>query len=312
MMLPNRSVVRFQALLRSLRPRQWTKNLTVFVGVVFSQHLFVLLSLERAALAFVAFCLASSCIYLLNDVCDKERDKQHPVKRNRPLASGDLPVTWALSAMGFLLLACTGATLLLYLYPIAPQSDIFASLGGSSLLFALAIIAYIIVMILYNLCFKHIVLIDVFIIASGFVIRVLAGVVVIPVSISPWLYLVAILLALFLALNKRRHEIVLLQGQADSHRQILAEYSLPMLDQMITIASAATVIAYSLYTFQGPTGNHRLMVTIPFVLYGVFRYLYLAHMHMQGGSPEDVLLHDQHILGTVVLYVAIALIVLYV
>jgi len=152
----------------------------------------------------------------------------------------------------------------------------------------------------------------VFIIASGFVLRILAGAVVIPVSISPWLYLVTILLSLFLALNKRRHELVLLQGEASNHRQILKEYSLPMLDQMITIVTAATFMSYSLYTFQGPTGNHRLMLTIPFVLYGMFRYLYLVYMRMEGGSPEEVLLRDRHMLGTVVLCVAIIIAVLYV
>ncbi len=131
-------------------------------------------------------------------------------------------------------------------------------------------------MVLYSARLKHVVLLDVFVIASGFVLRILAGAVVIPVVISPWLYLVAILLSLFLALNKRRHELVLLQGQATSHRQILKEYSVPLLDQMITIVTAATLMAYSLYTFQGPTGNHRLMITIPLVLYGMFRYLYMA------------------------------------
>ncbi len=159
---------------------------------------------------------------------------------------------------------------------------------------------------------KHIVLLDVFIIAGGFVLRILAGTVVIPVMISPWLYLVTILLSLFLALSKRRHELVLLQGDASNHRQILKDYSLPLLDQLITIVTAATIMAYSLYTFQGPTGNHRLMITIPLVLYGMFRYLYLMYMRMEGGSPEEVLLRDRHMLGTVVLCTIVIIIVLYV
>jgi len=167
-------------------------------------------------------------------------------------------------------------------------------------------------MVLYSVRLKHVVLLDVFIIASGFVLRILAGAVVIPVMISPWLYLVTILMSLFLALNKRRHELVLLQEQASNHRQILKEYSLPLLDQMITIVTAATLMAYSLYTFQGPTGNHRLMITIPLVLYGMFRYLYLVYMRMEGGSPEEILLRDRHILGTVVLFAAAVIIVLYV
>ena len=166
-------------------------------------------------------------------------------------------------------------------------------------------------MSLYSVRLKHIVLMDVFIIASGFVLRILAGAVVIPVMISPWLYLVTILLSLFLALSKRRHELVLLQDEASNHRQILKEYSLPLLDQLITIVIAATIMAYSLYTFQGPTGNHRLMITIPLVLYGTFRYLYLMHLRMEGGSPEEVLLRDRHILGTVVMCTVLIIIVLY-
>jgi 4-hydroxybenzoate polyprenyltransferase len=191
------------------------------------------------------------------------------------------------------------------------QTDIFASLGGANVLFALTVVTYILLMVLYSVWLKHIVLLDVFIIASGFFLRILAGAVVIPVMISPWLYLVTILLSLFLALSKRRHELVLLQGDASNHRQILKEYSLPLLDQLITVVIAATIMAYSLYTFQGPTGNHHLMITIPLVLYGMFRYLYLMHMRMEGGSPEEVLLRDRHMLGTVVLCTVLIIIVLY-
>lgn len=303
---------RLFALLALMRPRQWTKNLAVFVGIVFAQQLFTLASLERATLAFLAFCVAASATYILNDILDLENDRQHPAKRNRPLASGALPVSWAYSALSALALLCAGLVLLLFTIPIKPHTDIFAAYGGSNLLFAATIATYLFVMILYSLRLKHVVVLDVFIIASGFVLRILAGTVVIPVSISPWLYLVTILLSLFLALNKRRHEIVLLQDQASNHRQILKEYSLPMLDQMITIVTAATLMAYSLYTFQGPTGNHHLMLTVPFVLYGMFRYLYLVHMRMEGGSPEEVLLRDRHMLATVVLCIAITIIVLYV
>jgi 4-hydroxybenzoate polyprenyltransferase len=211
-----------------------------------------------------------------------------------------------------LILACAGLTLLIFNIPAGPQTDIFAWLGGANVLFALTVVAYLFLMVLYSVRLKHIVLLDVFIIASGFVLRILAGAVVIPVRISPWLYLVAILLSLFLALSKRRHELVLLQGQASNHRQILKEYSLPLLDQMITIVTAATLMAYSLYTFQGLTGNNLLMITIPLVLYGMFRYLYLVYMRMEGGSPEEVLLSDRHMLGTVVLCAAIIIVVLYV
>jgi 4-hydroxybenzoate polyprenyltransferase len=303
---------RILALLRAMRPRQWVKNLALFVGIVFAHRLLSLPVFERAVIAFVAFCLASSAIYLLNDLLDLENDRQHPVKSQRPLASGALPVSWAVMAMGILVLACAGLIALIFYIPITGQPDIFAGYGGASLLFALTVASYLILMALYSARLKHVVLLDVFIIASGFVLRILAGTVVLPVVISPWLYFVTILLSLFLALNKRRNELVLLQGEASNHRQILNEYSLPLLDQMITIVTAATLMAYSLYTFQSSTGNHRLMITIPFVLYGMFRYLYLVHMRMEGGSPEEILLRDRHMLVTVVLCTALIIIVLYV
>ncbi len=303
---------RIRALVRAMRPRQWTKNLALFVGIVFAQRLLSFPSFERAFIAFGVFCLASSSIYLLNDLLDLEKDRQHPIKSKRPLASGNLPASWAITTIGILILACAGLTLLIFSIPIQPQTDIFSSLGGANVLFALAVAAYLLLMTVYSVRLKHVVLLDVFIIASGFVLRILAGAFVIPVMISPWLYLVAILLSLFLALSKRRHELVLLQEDASNHRQILKEYSLPLLDQMITIVTAATVMAYSLYTFQGPTGNHRLMITIPLVLYGMFRYLYLVYMRMEGGSPEEVLLRDRHMLGTVVLCAVAIIIVLYV
>jgi 4-hydroxybenzoate polyprenyltransferase len=302
---------RILSIVLAMRPKQWTKNLAIFVGIVFAQRLFVPSLFERACIAFVVFCLASSFTYMLNDLLDLENDRQHPVKRQRPLASGALPVSWAIAAMGVLLLLCAALTAFIFTIP-GGQPDIFASLGGSSLLFALTVASYLLLMVLYSVRLKHVVLLDVFVIASGFVLRILAGAVVIPVEISPWLYLVTILLSLFLALNKRRHELVLLQGEASNHRQILKEYSLPLLDQMITIVTAATLMAYSLYTFQGPTGNHRLMITIPLVLYGMFRYLYLVYMRMEGGSPEEVLLRDRHMLGTVILCAAVIIIVLYV
>jgi len=302
---------RIVSLFLALRPRQWTKNFALFVGIVFAGRLFTLPSFARACAAFVVFCLASSCIYLFNDLLDLENDRQHPLKRLRPLAAGLLPISWAIGGIVVLLLACATLTTLLFFLPIAPLTDIFVPVGAN-VLFALSVAAYLLLMVLYSLRLKHVILLDVFIIAAGFVLRILAGAVVIPVSISPWLYLVTILLALFLALSKRRHELVLLQDDAASHRQILDEYNLPMLDQMITIVVSATLMAYSLYTFQGPTGDHRLMVTIPLVLYGMFRYLYLIYKRKEGGSPEEVLLRDRHMLVTVVLCIAIIIVVLYI
>lgn len=309
---PISTAAKLRAIIIAMRPRQWTKNFAVFVGIIFAQRLFSAPSLERTILAFATFCLASSTIYLLNDLLDLENDRQHPTKRHRPLASGRLPIPWAIAAIGVLLLGCAGLTTAIFFVPIPQQSDIYASYGGANLLFALTIATYLILMVLYSVRLKHVVLIDVFIIASGFVLRILAGAVVIPVSISGWLYLVTCLLSLFLALSKRRHELVLLQGQASTHRQILKEYSIPMLDQMITIVATTTIMAYSLYTVQGTTGSHRLIVTIPLVLYGIFRYLYLVYMRMEGGSPEEVLLRDRHMLGTVMLCTVLIFVILYI
>jgi 4-hydroxybenzoate polyprenyltransferase len=302
---------RLSALVVALRPKQWTKNLGLFVGILFAHRLLEAPSFLHALLAFLDFCLASSFIYLLNDLLDLENDRLHPKKRHRPLASGRLPISWALVAMTGLLLGCATLTALIFAIPLAGQHLPYSSLGGGDLLFTCALLTYLVMMVLYSLRLKHVVLLDVFIIAGGFFLRILAGAVVISVVISPWLYLVTILLSLFLAFNKRRHELLLLQGDASLHRQILKDYSLPLLDQMITVTAAGTVMAYSLYTFQGPTGDHHLMVTIPLVLYGLFRYLYLVHMRMEGGSPEEVLLQDRHMLATVLLCTLVIIVVIY-
>lgn len=302
---------RFSALVRAMRPRQWSKNLAVFVGLVFAQRLFNPWLFGREAIAFVAFCLASSGIYLFNDLLDLENDRLHPKKRNRPLAAGILPVRWAKVAIGVLWVCCAGLAASLFLIHLQGK-DIFASLGGANALFTSVLAGYILLMVLYSVRLKHVVLLDVFIIASGFALRILAGAVVIPVVISPWLYVVTIMLSLLLALGKRRNEIVLMNEQAGNHRQILREYSLPLLDQLITIATATTLMAYSLYTFQATTGDSRLMITIPLVLYGMCRYLYLVYVRKEGGSPEEILLRDRHMLGTVVLCVAVVIVVLYI
>ena len=298
-----------QALLVAMRPRQWTKNLALFIGLVFAQQLFHETLYVRTILAFVTFCLASSIIYLFNDLLDLEKDRQHPLKRFRPLASGRLPVSWAIAGAGVLFL-CNGI-LVLAMFSIPVPHDIYAPNGGANILFALCVVAYLLLMILYSTHLKHLVLIDVFVIAGGFVLRILAGTVVISVIISPWLYLVTCFLSLFLALSKRRHELTILQKQASEHRQILKEYSLPLLDQMITIVVTCTLVAYSLYTFAGPTGHQRLTITIPFVLYGMFRYLYLVYIRMEGGSPEEVLLRDRPMLGTVMVCTILIIAVLY-
>ncbi len=306
---PKRRMIQIRALLEIMRPRQWTKNGAVFIGLVFAQRLFNLPSLERAALAFIIFCFASSGIYILNDLMDLERDRQHPVKRLRPLPSGRLPASWAIALMACIFLLCCALSLSLFFLPSPP--DMYAAFGGASVLFVLTVAAYVVINTLYSTRLKHIVLVDVFCIACGFVLRILAGAVVIPVVISPWLYLVTCFLSLFLALSKRRHELVLLQEHAGNHRRILKEYSIPMLDQMTTIVVAGTLMAYSVYTIEGTTGHGRLIITIPFVLYGIFRYLYLVYMRMEGGSPDEVLLRDRHMLGTVLLCTVVIIAVLY-
>jgi 4-hydroxybenzoate polyprenyltransferase len=301
---------RLSALLVALRPRQWTKNGALFIGLIFAQQLLVWPSFLRVGSAFIVFCLASSSVYLFNDMLDLEKDRQHPVKRYRPIASGRLPISWAITAMSLLLLLCCIFLGIIFVLP-AKTHDMYIDFGGSNLLFAGIVAVYLLLMACYSIYLKHIVLIDVFVIASGFVLRILASAVVLPVVISPWLYLVTCFLSLFLALGKRRHEIMLMQDDAGNHRQILKEYSLPLLDQLIMIVVTCTLVSYSIYTIETPTGNHRLIVTIPFVLYGMFRYLYLIYMKMDGGGPEEVLLRDRPILGTVVVCAILIICVLY-
>ena len=213
---------RVKSLIALMRPKQWTKNGAIFIGLVFAGQLFQAYSLVRAILAFITFCFVSSAIYVLNDLLDIEKDRQHPVKRFRPLASGRLPVSWAKVALVLLVVICCALTSVMFFMSSPP--DIYRSLGGANVLFALSVLAYFVLMVLYSFRLKHVVLIDVFCIAAGFVIRIIAGTVAIPVVISPWLYLVTCFLSLFLGFGKRRHELVLLQGQAGNHRKILREY----------------------------------------------------------------------------------------
>ncbi len=300
--LPKSSTIeRIKGITRAMRPRQWTKNGAVFVGLIFAQRLFAPIALERTILAFVIFCLVSSCVYLLNDLIDIARDRQHPTKRMRPFASGLVPIRWGIVAIFFLLLLCGSILSILFQLPLHSFPDPFANLGGANILFTLTIITYIVLMVFYSIYLKHVVLIDVFIIAIGFVLRIFAGAIIIAAAISPWLYLVTCFLSLFLAFSKRRHELVLLQEQAGHHRLTLKDYNVALLDQIITIVVTGTILSYSIYTIEGPIKDHRLVLTIPFVLYGVFRYLYLIHLHKGGGSPEEVLLQDAHIRAIVLL-----------
>jgi 4-hydroxybenzoate polyprenyltransferase len=273
---------------KTMRPRQWTKNLLVFAALIFSQNLFNLPMLKDTTIAFVIFCLLSGSVYTLNDLLDLKQDRTHPKKSQRPLASGELQP------------------------PIAIVSGIFLvvlSLANAFWLntnFGFIALGYFILQIAYSTALKHVVILDVLTVSIGFVLRAIAGAEVINVPISSWLLVCTILLALFLSLGKRRHEIILLEENAANHRKILYEYSPGLLDQMISVFTASTVVAYALYTMSAETINKfqtdNLKYTIPFVLYGIFRYLYLIHQKSEGGSPEKILLNDKPLLVNIILY----------
>lgn len=285
------------AIFRSLRPQQWTKNGFVFAALIFSLKVFEVPLLLRALAAFGVFCFLSGAIYLLNDCSDYAEDRVHPKKSKRPIASDQLSRGAGLAAAAVFGLGSLAAAFLLGL-PFFYAAAIYALLQAA-----------------YSLKLKHVVILDVFIVAAGFVLRVVAGGLVIGVPLSHWLLICTTLLALFIALSKRRHEIVLLEGEAANHRPILREYSAYLLDQMISVVTASTVIAYCLYTVSPETvakfGTSNLIFTMPLVLYGIFRYLYLVHKKGQGGSPEEMILRDRPLLIAVVLWVAAAIVILY-
>ncbi len=279
-------------LLKTMRPRQWTKNLIIYLPFVFTvrEHwtpfdasMWTLLA--RATAGFVLFCIISSVIYLINDLVDIEKDRQHPKKRFRPLASGALSKSVAVGAIIILLIIAVPLSFLL------------------DMLFGIVVVVYFVLMLTYSYLLKNIVIVDVFVLAGGLVLRALAGAAAIQVPASAWLYVCTLLLALYLGFSKRRHELVLLENGAASHRVILKEYTPEVLDEMISVTTASFVMAYSLYTFSAPNlpKNHEMMLTIPFALYVVFRLLYLVHVKNEGGSPEEMLLTDRP------LFVALAL-----
>jgi 4-hydroxybenzoate polyprenyltransferase len=284
------------ALAASVRPRQWVKNLFVFAGLIFSQKLFTP-DAWRALAAFAVFCALSGVVYLLNDVADRERDRAHPVKRERPIASGALSVPVALVAAVVLAAGAFIAS---------------AALGRGFLLTA---VAYVVLLVAYSIRLKHVVIVDVLTVASGFVLRAVAGAVAIAVEISGWLLICTILIALFLALGKRRHEYLTLDGEATRHRPILAEYSAALLDQMIAVVTASTVTAYALYTMSPETvtkfDTQLLPATLPFVLYGIFRYLYLLYRRQLGGNPSELFLNDRALIVNTGLWIAAVVTIIY-
>ncbi len=276
-----------KALIKAMRPRQWTKNGFIFFAMIFDKQLFVLESLLRTFEGFFLFCLISSAVYLFNDIADVEADRQHPEKKHRPIASGELAVPVAILAASLLV-----AIALPLGYVLSPA-------------FAGILAIYFTINILYSRWLKHVPILDVLIISSGFVLRVGAGVSLITVErFSPWLYMVTTLFSLYIALGKRRAEITLLAKGAGSHRKVLDGYTIPLLDQYITIVSGMTIVTYSLYTFfaENLPANHTMMLTIPFVVYGIFRYLQLIQTGHAAGAPDEVALKDRPLQLTVLLW----------
>jgi len=280
----------------SLRPRQWVKNLFVFAGLVFAQKLFTP-SVWPALGAFAVFCALSGSVYLLNDAADREKDRLHPDKKWRPIASGRLPAGTAVMAAAVLVVAALAGSLVLS-RPLAVVALAYAVLLGA-----------------YSVWLKHVVIVDVIVVAIGFVLRAVAGAVAIDVEISGWLLICTVLMALFLALGKRRHEYLTLGEAAVRHRPILAEYSAGLLDQMIAVVTASTVTAYALYTMSPETvakfETHLLPVTLPFVLYGIFRYLYLLYRRQLGGNPSELFLNDGPLLVNTLLWILAVAVIIY-
>lgn len=289
----------FIGLLKTMRPRQWTKNAIVFAGLVFDGQLFQVESLLRVVLAFILLCLISSSVYIINDLVDIESDRQHPKKKFRPLAAGKLPIPLAIAVAVVLPLLCLIAAL------------------SFSVPFALVLGGYLLLQLAYSFVLKHIVIVDVLAVAAGFILRVAAGVVVIQVAqFSPWLYAITALLALFLIIGKRRQELLLLAEQAGSVRVTLRSYNLALLDDMLRMVMTGTLIGYLLYTIEEPSemlqSTNLGLLTVPFVVYGVFRYLYLMHVKGDGSAPDEVLLKDRPIQIAILLWGLTFIAILYI
>ena len=286
----------FKGLIISARPGHWVKNVIIFAALVFAREYANPAKIWMAILAFAAFSLAASAVYIANDIFDRENDRKHPLKQARPIASGKVPVLSA--AIAAILLLAGSLTIALYINDAT----------------VLALIAYMILNLAYSIALKHVVIIDVMIVAVGFVIRAVAGALAIDVEISPWLLVCTTLLALFLSFGKRRHELVLLTDGAANHRKALANYSTPFLDQMISVTTSSTVVAYAFYTISPEISSHFgtrwLPVTIPYVLYGVFRYLYLIFKRDEGGNPTRLLITDLPLMICVALWLITVLLVI--
>lgn len=284
-------------LIRTMRPRQWFKNVFVFAPLIFDEKLTDPLYLAQTVAGFLLLCLTSGTVYIINDLADIEKDRNHPKKRYRPLAAGELGMR--------------AATVAAFVIPLIalPLGFLLHPIVG------IILAGYLAVQISYSFWLKDVVIIDVMIVASGFLLRVAAGVPLVEAErFSPWLYVCMTLLALLIGFGKRRHELVLLKEEASGHRQSLQDYNLTLLDHVISVVTASTLLAYSLYTFSAPNlpPNQTMMLTIPFVLYGIFRYLYLIHVKEMGGAPEEIVLSDRPLQATIVLWGLSVVVVMYI
>lgn len=283
------------ALIQALRPRQWAKNVVLFAALIFSRHTFDLPYLLKVMAATAVFCLLASCGYLFNDIRDVDADREHPKKKNRPIAAGRLPIWLAVISM-----IAIGSLSLVLSFQISTN-------------FAYTCVAYLVLTLSYTYYLKHLVILDVMAIAAFFILRAVAGATAISVEISPWFLICISFLALFLAMNKRFSELLLLEGRAGQHRKNLDEYSPALLDRMINAVTAGAIMSYALYTFDvgaHPDKPRWLMLTIPFVLYAIFRYQYLVSQKGEGGAPEQTLLSDRPMLINALLFVTTVIIVL--
>jgi 4-hydroxybenzoate polyprenyltransferase len=283
-------------LIKTMRPKQWPKNIFIFAPLVFDVKLFNLQYLIPTLAGFILLVLVSGAVYIINDLADLEKDRQHPKKRHRPLASGQLSTRAAIVAASLIVLVALPLGFLL--------NPIFGAILSG----------YLVLQFAYSFWLKNIVIIDVMVIAAGFLLRVAAGVPLVEAErFSPWLYICMTLLALLIGFGKRRHELKLLKENANTHRLSLQEYNLSLLDHVISIVTASILVAYALYTFSAPNlpPNHTMMLTIPFILYGIFRYLYLIHVKGMGGAPEEIALTDRPLQATVVIWGLSVVVVMY-
>jgi len=286
-----------RGLLVEMRPREWTKNLLVFTGVIFSRSLTDVNNLRTSLLGFALFCCASSGVYLFNDLCDLKEDREHPIKQNRPLASGQLSVNLARIAM-------------IVLFAVAAIGSLQLNYS-----FALIIGTYVSICLAYSLNLKDVVILDVILISSGFVLRAISGALLIGVEVSEWLVLCTSMVALLVGFGKRRHELVLLEESAGNHRRSLSDYSIEFLDSIMNICAGAAVLTYALYTRADATvaraGSRWMLITIPFVVYGIFRYLFLIHKRQAGGDPVQLLFRDRPSLFNLLLWIVTVGLVIY-